>query len=161
MLVDTYYQGGSKYKAHVRCTIDDCFVETECNGSIEERYDKLNKLANARYDELADERFVKGFKRNKVFVPGNFIELRNGRKYKIYKGKLFEEDCIYAKRLKSDGTLYKNKTDLIYCAWDKYCFYGVNATMDIVKVYDKDMNLLAEREHLNVLSTQDFILDDN
>lgn len=159
MLVDTYYQGLNKYKAKVRSSIDDCFIAAECDGPIEERWDKLNTLATEKYNELANERFIKGFKRSEVLIPGNIVELRNGTKCTIYIGKLHEEDCIYAKRFKSNGEPYKNKTDLIYCSWDDYCFFGINATMDIVKVYDKDMNLISERDHLNVLSTQEFILE--
>lgn len=161
MLVDTYYEGFNKYKAKVRCSIDDCFIDAECDGPIEERWNKLTKLATGKYNELANERFTKGFKRNEVFIPGNIIELRNGSKYKIIEKKFYGEDCIYAKKLKADGKLYKYRNDLICYAWDDYCFYGVNATMDVIKVYDKDMNLITERNHLNLLSTQEFILEDN
>ena len=43
---------------------------------------------------------------------------------------------------------------LIDASWDNFGFYGVNTSMDIVKVFDKDMKLKAERTQYNVLSSK-------
>lgn len=164
MLVDVNYLGNDSYSARVRCSTNECEVRVKLEEYTEDNLKQLKQLAIDKYNEVANLESIKGFTREEIFQTGNKIELRNGARYEI-----FETDYL-------NTSLGNAQTEIWYvalsltsevahtaldCQWDKYGFYGVSAFMDIVRVYDKDNNIKAERSCLNPFTSKKLILSED
>lgn len=142
MLFDYIYIGNGMYKATGRCVKEELL-------SVVAEESEIEGLVKEKYKELCNQYYDFNFKRELVFKNGNVIELRNGGLYKI--------EGEYAKSIKGvkKGS---NKSIYIYI-FDSYCYYGCNAYLDVVKIYDSEMNLIAERNGVNPLSTKHFTIE--
>lgn len=161
MLVDVKFCDNG-LEAIVRCAKDICRVIVPMGSEAYEKSgrEKARALAVKRFYEMADEYYTKGFSRDEVFQIGNIVELRNGDKYEIKEVKPYRNNdtvWIEAHRIGKEKGM---RDRIIMESWDEFCFYGINTTMDIVKVFDSEGNLQAERTQYNVLSTKHFVYVD-
>ena len=164
MLVDVNYLGDNLYSARVRCSTDDCEVKMKLTTYKEDEIKKLKQLAIQRYNEVAKLTLIKGFTKDEIFETGNIIELRNRSKYEIVEteylntslGNTKPQICKIALSITSEVS-----DKLMCCLWDEYGFYGTSAFMDVVRVYDNNNNLKAERSTLNPFTTQKLTLSED
>lgn len=154
MIIDICREG-NYLVARPRCTIKECEVKLEITDP-EKDSEQVEKIAIDKFYEMANKYYTKGFTNQEIFQEGNIIELRNGTRYRIQEGVIkscweFNEDKKLMEAIAITKTQIKR---LIDASWDDFGFYGINTSMDIVKVFDRDMNLKAERTQYNVLSSK-------
>lgn len=163
MLVDVNYLGNDIYNARVRCSTDDCEVRMELKTYTEDEIKKLKQLAVKKYNEVANLTLTKGFTREEIFKTGNIVELRSGAKYEIVETEYLNASLGNTKPQKYKIALSITSEvayEVVCSQWNDYGFYGTSAFMDIVRVYDKNNNLKAERSTLNPFTTQKLTLDE-
>lgn len=122
--------------------------ENVCTGHGNNELEAIKSIVEV-YADLYKVYYNDAFDKYAIWENDVIIELRNGNKY----------------RLRDDaGVLVKRKTDSKNCvknlwksSFDKYLYYGVSAEHDVVKIFDEDNNLLAERNCYNELGHTNFI----
>ncbi|APH20940.1 TPA: hypothetical protein ACXDAY_002284 [Clostridium botulinum] len=113
-------------------------TEIEAVKDVINVYEKLIKIYNND-----------SFNRELVWKDNAIVQLRNGDKYRLKDTK-----GILIKQKTDDNTCIKE----LYCyCYDSYLYYGINAQYDIIKIFDENNNILAEREHYNELDTANFV----
>lgn len=83
----------------------------------------------------------KGFNKKDVFVEGNFYDDRDGGEYEVIQIKCDKFSLLVGVALDPH---YRNTYRTID-AYDNNCLFRDDKQYDIVKIFDKDGNLLAER----------------
>lgn len=83
----------------------------------------------------------KGFNKQNVFVEGNFYDDRYGEAYEVIQIKCDKFSLLVGVAL-DPYYIHKYRT---IDAYDNNCLFRDDKEYDIVKVFDKDGNLIAER----------------
>ncbi|WP_297993976.1 hypothetical protein [uncultured Clostridium sp.] len=157
MLIDIYRKRNFLI-ARPRSTIKECKVKLKIT-NLEEDFKKINQMTINKFNEMANKYYTKGFTNEEIFQEGNIIELRNGVQYRIQKCAIkscldFNTNKNIMEAIAINETPIKKLSD---ASWDDFGFFGIETSMDIVKVFDSDMHLKAERTQYNVLSSQELI----
>lgn len=140
----------------MECSKNLCKIVRDLKIASESICEEIRYEASEKLKELAEMYYTKGFKRDEVFQIENTIELRNGERYIIKKGIKDEVIWNMAFKVREDNCIEIGKSGKISALWNGYGFYGFYTDYDVVKVYNENGEMIAERTQYDVLSGNDY-----